>query len=169
MFRRLMAVVGAATLLVFTGATSALGAANGTDRPFGATASGKIFYDASNPLGCDVGFTTVLNAAGQASHLGRFTLSGRHCEYYTSATSGVSVGTMTLTAANRDQVFGTYRTTWVFDGETFTVSVTGDLIVEGGTGRFTHATGTLAQDHTITVTPDQPWLLQMGFEGAISY
>jgi hypothetical protein len=170
MFRKLVAASAAALLLLLTGATSAVAAPKGTDRPFRATASGEI-VNAENSLGCTVGYTSVVTAAGQGTHLGTFQLTARHCEVATSPVAGKSVnGEMTLVAANGDKIIGTYETDWVFNPATFTVTVTGDLQIIGGTGRFTNATGTLSQHHVITVTqPQPPWPLQMGFEGLLSY
>jgi hypothetical protein len=168
MSRKFFAAVATALLFLLTGTTSAAAAAGGTDRPFRASASGDIVYT-ENTLRCMAGFTTVVTAAGKATHLGAFTLTARHCEVPTSETTGQSIkGEMTLTAANGDHLFGTYETQWVFSNGT--VSVAGDLTVTGGTGRFDGATGTLRQDHVISVTsPSPPWPLAMRFAGSITY
>lgn len=170
MFRRTLAALFTVLLLSIGLTTSASAASGGTDRPFRATATGQIHYDFTNPLGCPASgfpdtppFTSVLTATGQATHLGRFTLSASHCESLGQSFDGL----MTLTAANGDQLFGTYATTWVVEGGQ--VVVDGDLVLNDGTGRFAHATGTLLQHHVITLAPEQPWPLQMSFAGTISY
>lgn len=168
--RTLAAVFTVLLLMIGLTTTSASAAPGGTDRPFKATATGQIYYDTTNPRGCPaadflspVPFTSTLTASGRATHLGAFTVSATHCE-----SLGVSSnGQMTLTAANGDQLFGTYATTWAAVGDR--VVVEGDLVLDGGTGRFTHATGTLKQHHLISYLTDQPWLLQMSFTGPISY
>lgn len=162
--RRTWAVVLAALLLLLGGGVPATACQHGTDRPFKASASGQFAFDASNPRDCLAGFTGVVQAAGHATHLGALRVSSTHCEG-----DGVSYdGHMTLTAANGDTLKGTYLTHWVITGAT--VHVTGDLTINGGTGRFRGATGTLAQDHTISLTSDEgPWPLAMTFAGTIRY
>ena len=166
MFKRILAAVFTVLLLSIGLTTSAAAATGGTERPFRATATGQIHYDPTNPLGCtdpNFPFTSVLTASGLATHLGSFTVSASHCESLFQSVQG----RMTLTAANGDELYGTYETTWaVQDGQ---VLVTGQLDVFGGTGRFMDATGTLSQNHVITLTPQQPWPLQMSFTGTISY
>lgn len=166
MFKRTVAALFSVLLLSIGLTTSATAAPGGTERPFRATAAGQIHYDMTNPNGCtDPGFpfTSVLTAAGRATHLGAFTLSASHCESLFQSLQGE----MTLTAANGDELTGTYATAWAVQGGQ--VLVTGHLDVFGGTGRFAHATGTLVQNHVITLTPEQPWPLQMSFRGTISY
>lgn len=170
MFKRTLAAAFTVLLLSIGLSTSASAATGGTERPFRATATGQIHYDFTNPQGCPASgfpdtppFTSTLTAAGQATHLGTFTLSATHCESLGRSFDG----RMTLTAANGDELNGTYVTTWVLEGGQ--VVVDGDLVLDGGTGRFTHATGTLVQHHVITLSPEQPWPLQMSFIGTISY
>lgn len=170
MFKRTLAAAFTVLLLLIGLSTPASAAAGGSDRPFRATATGQIHYDTGNPLGCPLApflfpsaFTSVLDAAGQATHLGAFTLSGSHCESLFQSTDGQ----MTLVAANGDRLYGTYATTWTVKGGQ--VIVDGPLDINGGTGRFTHATGSLSQHHVITVLDQQPWPLQMSFTGKISY
>lgn len=166
MFRRSVAAAFTAVLLILGLTTPALGARGGTDRPFRATATGQFHYDTTDPRGCtdvDFPYTAVVAAAGQATHLGAFTLSGTHCESWLHSYDGL----MTLKAANGDELTGTYETTWVFvDGQ---VEVSGWLTVDGGTGRFAHATGSLWQHHVITPQASEPWPVQMSFTGTISY
>ena len=170
MFKRTLAAVFTVLLLLIGLSPSASAASRGTDRPFRAMATGQIHYDFTNPQGCPASgfpdsppFTSTLTAAGRATHLGTFSLSATHCESLGQSLNGL----MTLTAANGDELYGTYATTWaVVDGQ---VIVDGNLFLDGGTGRFTDATGTLVQHHVITLTPEQPWPLQMSFTGTISY
>lgn len=166
MFKRALAAVFTVLLLLIGLTTSASAASGGTDRPFRATATGQFHYDTSDPRGCaDPAFpdTAAVAAAGRATHLGAFTLSGTHCESWLHSYDGL----MTLTAANGDQLTGTYDTTWEFrDGQ---VEVQGWLNIDGGTGRFAHATGALWQDHVITIGDGEFWPVQMSFSGTIGY
>jgi len=169
MFRRTWAVALGALLLTFGTTVSAVAAPGGTGRPFRAAASGQVAYDFSNPRHCPLGFTEEIWATGQATHLGSFTVSATHCELFTGPASGISYdGEMTLTAANGDQVFGTYQTTWAFaDGK---ATVSGGLQVNGGTGRFLHASGMLTQNDVISIiSPMPPWPVDMAFRGTLSY
>jgi hypothetical protein len=161
MVRRTWAVLMAALILMLGFAASATAGPHGTDRPFRAAASGQFRFDSVRQ---DCALTGVAEAAGQATHLGAFRVSGTHCEG-----DGVSYdGLMTLTAANGDTITGTYETQWAMTGST--VHVTGWLHIDGGTGRFAHAEGELWQDHLITITPGPPpWPLAMTFAGTIEY
>jgi hypothetical protein len=75
--------------------------------------------------------------SGVSSHLGRYTADIQgHAERADDGTLTGS-GTVTIVAANGDQLTGPF--TLSGDGETQTVVVT----ITGGTGRFTNASGTL--------------------------
>jgi hypothetical protein len=164
MFRRPWAVLIATLLLVLAGAMPAAAGPHGTDRPFRAAASGQFTFDFSNPRQCPAPFTGVAEAVGRATHLGVVQVIGTHCEG-----DGVSYdGRMTLTAANGDTITGTYVTHWVITPPT--VHVTGWLSIDGGTGRFSGATGRVWQDHVITMTSGvPPWPLAMTFTGRIAF
>jgi len=73
---------------------------------------------------------------GKISHLGRVTWTTEHCFQLHAGTFGDA--DLVITAANGDQLFGTYD--GFMTGET---SFAETLIITGGTGRFSGATGTI--------------------------
>jgi hypothetical protein len=85
-------------------------------------------------------WTTVGDATGPLTHLGLAHLRTTHRAY---PDTGQLVGTFTLVAANGDEIWGTYEgfAAWTPDY----TAVLGEvlLLVEGGTGRFAQATGTI--------------------------
>ena len=164
MLRR-SAVFALAMLLVLATAPGAIAKPHGTDRPITVDVSGEINWTFDPIPGCAV--QTVSDARGQATHLGRMTMHSVHCppmgpgEVYHN-------GTMTLTAANGDALTGTYdingEPPYSFD-------------IDGGTGRFSGATGRLALSYEITWAPwDEvnnvpiaPWSANWHYSGTISY
>lgn len=82
------------------------------------------------------------NAVGQATHLGLFTWESAELAVPVDPNTLHVTGSFTMTAANGDQIVGTYETTGTVDWETFTGFFIGTYWVTGGTGRFAHATGT---------------------------
>jgi hypothetical protein len=164
MARRFLAVVTAVLLFLLAGANSAIGGPGGSDRPFLATGSGQVAFDPTNPRACPVSYigpvTEVITGAGLATHLGRYSLSASHCPTPTQS----KFGQMTLTAANGDQIWGTYTNDLSFEGGT--VVVTGLYIVTGGTGRFRQASGRLQQHHVVRLDNLQ---VHFSFSGRLSY
>jgi hypothetical protein len=164
MARRFFAAVTAVLVLLLAGANPALAGPGGSDRPFHATGSGQVTFDSDNPRECPGSYlgpvTEVITGAGLASHLGRYSLSASHCPTPTQST----VGRMTLTAANGDQIRGTYTNDLALQGGT--VVVTGWYIVQGGTGRFRQASGRLWQHHVVRLDNLQ---VQFSFSGRLSY
>jgi hypothetical protein len=80
---------------------------------------------------------------GTATHIGKYDIVNSHC--LDPATGALTNGTFVKTAANGDQLFGTYAgTTSVIQPPTpiGVFEITGTLTFTGGTGRFTGATGT---------------------------
>lgn len=106
---------------------------NGTDRPFKASFTGTTHWEWPGlwPSSCAM-VTTVADAVGQASHLGRTTLASSHCP---AEPAHVLDGWLTLTAANGDTLIGRY------DYDPASTSPTGVVTWAGGTGRFAEATG----------------------------
>jgi hypothetical protein len=107
--------------------------------------------------------TVSANLTGNATHLGRFTLSLPHTVDLL-AIPPFATGTFTFIAANGDQVLGTF--TGVVDSAAPPVfHVTETAIITGGTGRFADATG----GFTITRFLDTDHLTTSGsFNGTIS-
>lgn len=114
-------------------------------RPFKGTAAGELFFE---PVGFDVcpaagtflgGLSTNGLATGTASHLGRVTMTSRHC---TPAGDDILGGMGSFVAANGDEITFLYEGTAPFPGPG-TVTVVADTTFEivGGTGRFADAHG----------------------------
>ncbi len=79
-----------------------------------------------------------IHGTGQGTHLGRLTTNQSHCATPTSLS--FTDGLFTLTAANGDELRGTYSGNFVpLDPPLFTID--GQFTFTGGTGRFTGATG----------------------------
>jgi len=114
-------------------------AANPHSRPFVVTLVGH-----ANPI-----FTSdpciIINdeaGTGQATHMGHITWSSHETVNQCTNPEGADVdGAFVLTAANGDQVFGTYQTIAQLDFATFQVSASGQFTITGGTGRFDGASG----------------------------
>ena len=107
-----------------------------------------------------------ISGEGQATHLGRFTWTSRTitpdlCTYFPNF--DLYDDSITLTAANGDQLFGTAigTTTLVDFTDPTRIRVVGEatITITGGTGRFANSTGTirwslLAKVYERTVLPD---------------
>jgi len=78
----------------------------------------------------------VVSATGQASHLGRFTLSIPHVVNFATRSA---TGTMTLTAANGDTLTASFTGQSQIADPLVTIVET--ATVTGGTGRFADASG----------------------------
>jgi hypothetical protein len=82
--------------------------------------------------------TVTIQGTGNATHLGRLTTDQSHCATPTSV--AFTDGLFTFTAANGDQLRGTYSGDFVpLDPPLF--SIDGQFTFTGGTGRFADATG----------------------------
>jgi hypothetical protein len=106
----------------------------GEPAPFKGSLEGDVTISPLTPP-----FVSVLvEASGEASHLGKFTLDIPHVVDRADRTA---VGTYVFTAANGDTLFAD------FTGKASLTATPGVLYIEetatitGGTGRFAHATG----------------------------
>ena len=95
---------------------------------------------AFQPDGC-----TIINdeqGTGQSRHLGAITWQSHEVVNQCSNPEGADVmGEFVLTAADGDQVFGTYQTLAHLDFGGGVVRARGAYQIAGGTGRFVNATG----------------------------
>jgi len=113
--------------------------ADSGQRPFKGSMSGEVTWSLDNH--CMLGLSTDSTATGNASHLGRMTMTSQHC---TPAGHDLTGGVMTFFAANGDEVSLDY---WGYTptvdelvpGEVFTVDL--EFLITAGTGRFENATG----------------------------
>ena len=126
---------------------TALGAANGTDRPVSGTSTSTTTVDA-------VAGTGVSDGSGQFSHLGASTF---HNDFTSITLTSPTTFTFTLTAsivaANGDVIFTTATGTG-------TLTATGSestlvSTITGGTGRFADASGTFTSS-IISVNTSTP-------------
>ena len=154
----LVGLAVAVALAVFT--PRALSAAGGTDRPFKGSAVGSANFlpDPSCPLG----FRSVLETSGTASHLGLASFSSNHCFALPNL---ITEGQGTFVAANGDELYLTYVGTC--NPPDFATCIT-DNVVVGGTGRFANATGEFQITALITnIAPPRP--VTLTWEGTLSY
>ena len=91
---------------------------------------------------CDTGGVILeVTGSGHATRIGSY--SARYRECLDPATGAVTQGTFTLTAANGDEVFGTYGGQAGPTDEPGVVAYEDPGVITGGTGRFAGAGGTM--------------------------
>jgi hypothetical protein len=157
---------------VVIAATVALGAmtlspevAVASERPFRAVLAGNANL---SPIDPPCLWRNDETAAGQATHLGRFTLVGVEEVNFCSTEGDVAVvGALTMTAANGDKLDMEY-TAIGFADETGTVlTIQADFVFAGGTGRFADATGSGVILVTAFLAEGLPFVATM--KGTIDY
>ncbi|MEX1288735.1 MAG: hypothetical protein AB1Z57_12405 [Acidimicrobiia bacterium] len=158
-------LVVAVVLLVALAAMPLALAGGGHERPFKEDLTGYGMPPIADPVlveaRCGEGalWISTMTGTGTITHLGRVTWEAEHCFYDDFMSFGASE--LTITAANGDQLFGTYTgsmtgpTTWL-----------DDLTIVGGTGRFEGATGEVAESGWYD--PDTEYMEITG-EGWIAY
>jgi hypothetical protein len=148
--RTSLAMSGLVLALVALGLPCHLPAAEGgSNRPFKGHAEGMITGIA--PSGA-----VVIETTGKASHLGKFTRT----ENVFFGPGGAISGTLVFTAANGDQLSADFS-----GGFISPTTAEGTYTFTGGTGRFSHATGTAS----FTATTPDGVQVAVSFEGSISY
>jgi hypothetical protein len=98
-----------------------------------------------------------LKGGGTATHVGKYTIVNSHC--LNLSTGALTNGTFIKTAANGDQIFGTYTgsTTIIQPPAPIGIfGVTGTLNFTGGTNRFAGATGTATMNGSLKSDFSQP-------------
>lgn len=132
--------------------------------PYRGTGSGSGIFDLTRE-DCPAGTVAISGTgSGVASHLGKIDVYFSHCSYFIiDQTNPTYVdGYGITTAANGDQIFGTYY------GElTGPDSFVDYFTITGGTGRFENITGTYTEYGTVAFTTTG---IDFGiyFEGEIS-
>jgi hypothetical protein len=125
--------------VVFCLALTASVAANPETRPFSVTLDGHA-SPVFQPDGC-----TIINdeqGTGRARHLGAISWQSHEVVNLCTNPEGADVvGEFVLTAADGDQVFGTYQTLAHLDFGAGQVRALGGFQITGGTGRFVDASG----------------------------
>ena len=116
-------VVALVVLMVMPAASAGKG---GSDRPFKASFTGEVHWEFSDQCGS---VTTVTEAGGRATHMGRVAYEGAHCPDEVV----IDDGRFTIVAANGDKLYGVYDYPAIDYGEPVTFI--------GGTGRFAGASG----------------------------
>jgi hypothetical protein len=99
--------------------------ADEANRPFRGQAVGIANFTSST--------TAIIQATGNATHLGKFTRT----ENVVLGANGAISGTVVFTAANGDQLAASFTGNF-----TSPTTATGTYTFTGGTGRFSDATGT---------------------------
>ena len=130
------------------------------DVPFSGEVTGTLRFDVENPQACapspltmGLGATGLSNATGTALHMGNVTYHTEQCLIpQQDAPTDVVGRLLVLTAANGDEIRGT------FSGQTNTDPVLKLPVVQaaftfsGGTGRFKDASGTAQMTGVLTPT-----------------
>jgi ABC-type cobalt transport system substrate-binding protein len=93
---------------------------------------------------CDSGGIVIeVTGTGHATVLGSYTAQYQEC--FQPATGTVTSGSFTLTAANGDKIFGTYAGQASPADDPYVVAFDDPGVINGGTGRFAAASGTVNQ------------------------
>jgi hypothetical protein len=134
------------------------------ERPFSATLSGNAHL---SPTEVPWIVRNDETGVGEATHLGRFTWASVEFVDFSGFPPQVAVqGTFTMTAANGDQLYGTYSTIGIPD-EAGDLVIHGSYQFAGGTGRFAAATGSGDLDAVASLAPGLPFIGM--FSGTINF
>jgi hypothetical protein len=149
---------------------AAAGDHNPTLRPFWGTTRGEVGWSLSDACLPYQPVQTQMSGKGHLTHLGRSTIDTTHC----ANSGGAFNGRITLTAANGDQLLATYTAQTVSMSEGLLVQQMTGVFVDGGTGRFTHATGTFTAMVFVRRGAQPPtletrWPVDLAFVGTIAY
>ena len=140
------------------------GSAAGEERPFRATLTGNAHL---SPTDDPFVLRNDETGTGQATYLGRFTWADVEYADFGAIPGGVAVvASFTMTAANGDQLTGTFMTVGTFDADGNLV-IHGHFEFDGGTGRFADATGSGDIDAIAFLSPGLPF--QGSLEGSIDF
>lgn len=130
------------------------------DVPFSGVVTGTLRFDLANPQGCAAtpltggeGATGLSNATGTASHMGTVTYHTEQCLIpHQGAPTEIVGKLLVLTAANGDEIHGTFSGETRMDPVLNVPVVNATFGFSGGTGRFEHASGTAQMAAVLTPT-----------------
>ena len=144
-------------------------AADSQARPIKGQVSGDVvFVEGGDYAECDAGYPGMgaeYVAYGNMAHLGKTMMVGSHCASESAA------GSLTLVAANRDEIHVDYTAVAPCDYlPDMTATCDYDATVTGGTGRFEDATGELELNVYFTDVSSFPvWPGEFTWTGTIGY
>ena len=165
--RRAIAVMTVGLLAMLT--LVAPVAADSQARPIKGQLSGDVvFVMGGDYAECDAGYPGMgaeYVAYGNMAHLGKTTMTGSHCA------SEAGAGSLTLVAANRDEIYVDYTAVEACDYPSATTGTCDyDGTVTGGTGRFEDATGEqLVHVDFMDISGFPVWPGVFTFTGTIGY
>ena len=139
--------------------------------PFAGTLSGDVHWELTDECLPYQPVRTLWETEGELTPLGRTRAAGRHCA---DDRGGGSNGRIVFTAADGDELRAIYTFTLLSESpEMLTMTLTGRF-VDGGTGRFVHASGPLTaviHAHATVVPPTEEsiWPVEFTFEGQVSH
>ncbi|MDA7510582.1 hypothetical protein N8612_02790 [Verrucomicrobia bacterium] len=174
MTKALLAIVAFALLIPTTGSWAKPTGKSKT-RPFKARFFTEFFNETVDQ---NFVFTTVVSGSGNATHLGKCSFDAKHLFAFTSPNLDQGIawnGILELGAANGDVVNATYEGDIVpSDDPEVPFILLFTITFDGGTGRFTNATGTAEVIGLTTIEPDPSNGLFKGtsefvFDGTIAY
>lgn len=172
MHRRRFLITGVVVAFMVLTVVPAAAGPGGTDRPFKAELIGELTFDIGTDCPNPMGVLTKTESWGNATHLGAMTADWAHCPLG----SGFFGSEVDFVAANGDRLHLEYPTNP--EGNPFV------MYVDGGTGRFEDATGTLngvfwtepqfipgcePTPEDPCYNPFVPWPWGAEIEGTISY
>jgi hypothetical protein len=114
-----------------------------------------------------LGPVTISIERGQATHLGRFSAETRHCTDL--ATGQFTAGVIVITAANGDELHGTYSGRFLPELPDGTTPVASTHYYDGGTGRFANATGMADAPAWFVFTSETGGVIRGTLSGTLSY
>jgi hypothetical protein len=153
-----LAVAACLTLVLPTTTT-----ASGSSRPFKASIHA---FAAPVQTGCEI--VNAETGTAQVTHLGRSAMESNEVVDLCSNPEGAEIaGQFTMTAANGDQLFGSYETLGQLDFANNEVRFSGQFTITGGTGRFEGASGGGAIEGSGVLSPPFDVFAQMN--GRVMY
>jgi hypothetical protein len=153
--------------VLFLVASAGCAGEGGTDLEFNVELAGEVHWETTDQC---AGVTTITDATGTATFMDDVSAAMRHCPE-ASDSANHEDGSIVLTAADGDELYGVYDYPAIDGGEPITIT--------GGTGRFENASGSLDISYRVRPPLDDgvrdssdfsvPWEWDATMSGTISY